>query len=63
MNQSTNTSKEMEKQNKMMMYFMVVFIGFMSFQLSSAVAVYWIISSIFTIGQNIITDKLMKNKR
>lgn len=63
MNQSTNTSKEMEKQNKIMMYFMVVFIGFMSFQLSSAVAVYWIISSIFTIGQNIITDKLMKNKR
>lgn len=60
MNKSTATSQEMQKQNNMMMWFMVVFIGFMSFQLSSAVAVYWIVSSLFTIIQNLITDKLKK---
>ena len=63
MNKSTaTTSPEMQKQNNMMMWFMVVFIGFMSFQLSSAIAIYWIVSSEFTIFQNIITDVLSKNK-
>ena len=63
MNKSTaTTSPEMQKQNNMMMWFMVVFIGFMSFQLSSAIAIYWIVSSGFTIFQNIITDVLSKRK-
>ena len=64
MNKSTaTTSPEMQKQNNMMMWFMVVFIGFMSFQLSSAIAIYWIVSSGFTIFQNIITDVLSKRKK
>lgn len=63
MNQSTATTKELEDQNKMMMWFMVIFIGFMSFTLSSAIAIYWIVSSGFTIFQNIITDKLKKDKK
>ena len=44
-----------------MMWFMVVFIGFMSFQLPTAIAIYWIFSSGFTVVQNLFTDKL-KNK-
>lgn len=61
MNKST-ASPEMAKQNKITMYFMVVFIGFMSFQLPAAIAIYWICSSGFTIIQNIVTDKLKKKK-
>lgn len=57
MNQTTATP-EMQKQNKMMMWFMVVFVGIMSFQLSSAVAIYWITSTLFTILQNVYTDKI-----
>ncbi len=62
MNKTTSTTPEMQKQNNMMMWFMVIFIGFMSFQLSSAIAIYWIISSAFTIFQNIITDKVLSRK-
>lgn len=62
MNQST-ASPEMQKQNQMMMWFMVIFIGFMSFRLPAAIAIYWIISSGFTILQNVITDILKKNEK
>ncbi len=62
LNQSSATTPEAQKQTKIMMYFMVVFIGFVSFSLSSAVAVYWIVSSGFTILQNLITDKFKKKK-
>lgn len=62
MNQTTS-APELQKQNKMMMIFMTVFIGFASFTLPAAIAVYWITSSLFTILQNLITDKsLRKNK-
>lgn len=63
MNKTTTTTPEMQKQNNMMMWFMVIFIGFMSFQLSSAIAIYWIVSSAFTIFQNIITDKVLSRKK
>lgn len=58
----TTAAPEAQKQNNMMMWFMVVFIGFMSFQLPTAIAIYWIVSSGFTIVQNIFTDKFKKNK-
>ena len=63
MNQSSSINEEMEKQNKMMMIFMTIFIGFTSFTLPSAIAIYWITSSLFTIGQNFITDKSIRSKR
>lgn len=63
MNQSTSTTPELQQQNKMMTWFMVIFIGFASFTLSSAIAVYWVVSSGFTIFQNIITDKLVKHNK
>ena len=62
MNQST-ASPEMQAQNKMMMIFMTVFIGFASFTLPTAIAIYWITSSLFTIIQNFITDKSLRNKK
>lgn len=62
LNKST-ANPETQKQNNVMMIFMVVFIGFASFSLSAAVAVYWITSSLFTILQNVITDKLKGSKK
>ncbi len=56
MNRSV-ASPELEKQNKMMMIFMTVFIGFMSFTLTTAIGIYWITSSAFTIFQNLLTDR------
>ncbi len=50
-------SPELQKQNNMMMIFMTVFIGFMSFSLTTAIGIYWITSSLFTIFQNLLTDR------
>lgn len=57
-----NTTKDTaamgnQKQTKMMTIFMTVFIIFMSFKLPAAVAIYWIISSCFTILQNILVKR------
>lgn len=51
-NQSMNDdqAKQMQVMNK----FMIVFISFMSFTLPTAIALYWIVSSGFTIVQNIL---------
>lgn len=62
MNKST-ASPELEKQNKMTMIFMTVFIGFASFTLPTAIAIYWITSSAFTILQNLITDKSLRRRK
>lgn len=53
---------ELQKQNNMMMIFMTVFIGFMSFSLTTAIGIYWITSSLFTIFQNLLTDRSKKNE-
>ena len=49
-----------EKQMQMMYKFMIVFIGVASFTLPIAIALYWVVSSGFTIVQNFIRNK--KNK-
>ena len=46
------------KQMKTMNYFMIAFISIASFQLPTAIALYWIVSSGFTIVQNIILKKV-----
>ncbi len=46
------------KQMQMMNKFMIVFISFMSFTLPTAIALYWIVSSGFTIIQNVILKKI-----
>lgn len=52
----SNTEKQMAIMNKVM----IVFIAFASFSLSTAICVYWIASSAFTVGQNIIVKKAKK---
>lgn len=55
LNSGLNSSNpEQEKQMKMMMNFMLVFIIFASFTMSTSIIVYWIIGSIFTIVQSVV---------
>lgn len=56
MNTATNDENQ-AKQMKMMSTFMVVFIGIMSFNLPTSIALYWIVSNGFTIVQNFIMKK------
>lgn len=45
---------------KFTLYFMLFFIGIASFSLASALGVYWIVSSLFTIIQNIYVERKKK---
>ena len=45
---------------KFTLYFMLFFIGIASFSLASALGVYWIVSSLFTIAQNIYVERKKK---
>lgn len=47
-----------EKQMKFMQIFMLVFISIASFTLPIAIALYWIVSSVFTILQNLYLQKI-----
>lgn len=57
---STSSGEGQEKQMKMMMIFMIVFISIASLSLPTALALYWIVSNLFMIIQNIIIKKTMK---
>ena len=48
---------ETAKQMKFMNNFMLVFIVFASFSLSTAICIYWITTSAFTIIQNIMIKR------
>ena len=61
LNPSMATNEKMEKQQKLMTKFMTVFIGFISFTLPVAIAFYWITTSVFTIVQNYIIGRRLKN--
>ena len=41
---------------------MLVMMTIASFQLPVAIALYWVTSSVFTIGQNYVIKKVMANK-
>lgn len=56
MNASTG-NKEQDMQQSFMMKFMVVFIGFASLNLPTALALYWIVSNTFMIIQNYVIKK------
>jgi YidC/Oxa1 family membrane protein insertase len=58
---STTTNPEQEKQMKLMMKIMIVFITMASFTLPAAIALYWITSSLFTIIQNILIKRSKGN--
>ena len=62
-NMNNTASMQNAAQNKSMMIFMTIFIGFMSFTLSSAIGIYWVTSSAFTVFQNLLTDRSRKNEK
>lgn len=61
-NPSMQTNEQMAVQQKTMTTFMTVFIGFMSFTLPTAIAFYWITSSLFTIIQNVAFGRRLKHE-
>lgn len=61
MNGTTSMSSDQEKQMKMITNIMIVFIAIASFTLPSAIAVYWITNSSFTIGQNLFLKRKRKD--
>jgi len=62
LNSKKNTAEktDQEKQMGIMNKFMIVFIGFASFTLSTAICIYWISSSAFTAIQNILVKRVGK---
>ena len=56
-------NEEQAKQMKSMTYFMVIMMSITAFSISSGIAVYWITSNIFTIIQNVLVKRSVKNGR
>lgn len=57
-NMNTATTDEFQaKQMKMTSTFMIVFIGIASFSLPTSIALYWVVSNVFTVVQNLIVKK------
>ena len=54
---ATATTADQEKQMKFMTRFMIIFITVASFSLPTAIAIYWIATSVFTILQNLWVKK------
>ncbi len=57
LNSGASMSPEQQKQMKFTMMFMMMMIVFMSFSMSSAIIIYWITNSTFTIIQNLIVKR------
>ena len=58
---NNSMSAEQEKQMKMMQNIMIVMMTFTAFSISSGIAIYWITSNVFTIIQNLIVKRGVKN--
>lgn len=61
MNRNSAMNSDQEKQMKIMMYIMIGFISIISFSLPTAIGIYWIFNSGFTILQNYIVRRKKKN--
>ena len=57
MNSGASMNEEQAKQMNMTMKIMMIMIVFMSFSMSSAIILYWITNSTFTIIQNLIVKR------
>lgn len=57
LNSGASMNQEQQKQMKYSMFFMMFMIVFMSFSMSSAIIIYWITNSTFTIIQNLIVKR------
>lgn len=60
LNSGASMSGEQEKQMKSMSNVMVVVMTITSFSISSGIAIYWIVSNLFTIFQNLIVKRMKK---
>lgn len=60
LNSGANTSGEQAKQMKTMMNIMMILIVFTSFSMSTAIIIYWITNSSFTIVQNLLVKRSKK---
>ena len=58
-----NNGENQQFNMKTMTYMMVVMMSITAFSISSGIAVYWITSNIFTIIQNILVKRSVKNGR
>lgn len=58
---SSAVSEEQQKQMKMMTNMMVVFMTITAGSISSGIAIYWIVSQIFTIIQNLLVKRSKKD--
>jgi len=60
-NQTASMNSDQEKQMKTMMNVSTIFIGIASFTMSTGIEIYWIVSSGFTVIQNLIVKRRKKN--
>jgi YidC/Oxa1 family membrane protein insertase len=58
---SASANKEEQMQKKFMLIFMIGFITLASFNFPTAISLYWITASIFTIIQNLLVKRSKKN--
>ena len=56
-------SSEQQKQMKSMTNMMIIFMTIATFSISTGIAVYWTISNLFTIIQNLLVKRSKKNVR
>ncbi len=61
--QATDDSNPAAASTKMMMNVMIIVITISSFQLSTAIGLYWITSSLFTVVQNLLVKRSGNNAR
>jgi len=57
LNSGASMGKEQEKQMKTMTNMMVIFMTITAFSISSGIAIYWVVSNIFTIIQNLLVKR------
>lgn len=54
---SSDTQSAMEMQQKIMLYVLPAMIGFFALRFPSAVSLYWLVSTVFAIGQQIVVNR------
>ncbi len=61
--QPVSKNSAMQTQQKVMMYGMPIFMGFLTVSLSAGVGVYWITSNVFQIGQQLVINRDMDKQK
>lgn len=61
LNSGASVAPEQQKQMKTMTNVMVIIMTITAFSISSGVAIYWVVSNLFTIFQNLLVKRMKKN--